>query len=165
MVLMDLFRPFTQRSVGAPFRAPARSSEAPSGWTRTVGSLQTLDWLDIWSVLSHASAEQTWRYIPSSLFKLPIVTICVDWNDNVILSAPVARGRWVYLTWKSTVWPRSCLGPWWWCPWSWWACSTSLAVGTCRSFAFCCSSLKLCPLGAISNSQNSFICMFWTLWI
>lgn len=76
------------------------------------------------------------------------------------MSAPVAHGRWVYLTWKSTVWLRSCLGPWWWCRWSWWACSTLLAVGTCRSFAFCCSSLKLCPLGAISNSQYSFICMF-----
>lgn len=68
-----------------------------------------------------------------------------------IMFASVSRDRWVCLTWRWTVWLRSCLVPWWWCHWSWWPCSTSLAVGTSRSFASCCSSLTLCPLGAIKD--------------
>lgn len=148
MIVMCLLGPLTQHWVGAtlaPFRAAVRSS------------------FEGFFIHLNRSVEgkPSW-YSPSSLFNLTVVTICVYRNDNVIMSPPVARGRWVYLTWKSTVWLRSCLGPWWWCRWSWWACSTLLAVGTCRSFAFCCSSLKLCPLGAISNFQHPFTCMFWT---
>lgn len=72
----------------------------------------------------------------------------------------VGHGRWVCLTWRWTVWPRSCLVPWWWSRWSWWDCSTLPAVGTSRSFASCCSSLRSCPLGAnLTPSSHNVTCI------
>lgn len=71
--------------------------------------------------------------------------------DGVITYFSVGHYRWVCLTWRWTVWPRSCSGPWWWSRWSWWDCSTLPAVGTSKSFASCCSSLRLSPLGANST--------------
>lgn len=117
---------------------------------------------------SHLNRSLEWEttcYSPSSLFNPNKVTTSVYRKYNLIMSVLVAHVRWVCLTWKSTVWLRSCSGPWWWCLWSWWACSTLLAVGTCRFSASCCSSLKLCPLGAISNVPHSVICLFWTLYL
>lgn len=78
----------------------------------------------------------------------------------LIMFASVAHARWVCLTWRWTVWLRSCLGPLWWCHWSWWPSNTSLAVGIFRSFASCYSSLQLFPLGAIQDSplQCCIVC-------
>lgn len=53
------------------------------------------------------------------------------------------------LTWKWTVWRRSCLVLWWWCHWSWWLCSTSLVAGISRSSASFCSS----PTSSLSGKS------------